>query len=399
MIGRIRVLQFVPCFGLGGTERHVVSLARTLDSRHFEIFVGGFDRWGELLEELTEREIPVGIYQISKLYDAHAWRQRLRFAQDLRRQRIHLVHTYNFYANVFAVPAARLAGVPVVASIRGANDDLTPMQRRAQRLVCRLAHRIAVNAEALRLRLIAEGYDPRKIVVIRNGVDVSRFSGRRSDGRLHRELGLPPRAPLVAVLSRLIRLKGVEYFLEAAALVAARIPQAHFVVMGDQYQRAQDGTIVPDVAYRNELERYAARLGLDGRAVFTGNRADVPELLPEVTVSVLPSLSEGLSNAVLEAMASGVPVVATAVGGTAEAVEDGVTGLLVPPRDAPALARAICRLLEDPELAARFRTAGSERVVQHFSLERLARETEGLYLDLLAGRARRQAILTAGWDQ
>ena len=381
---RIRLLQFLPVFAIGGTERQVVNLARGLDPSRFELHFGCLHKWGELLDEVAEREIPVAEYRINKLYNAPALRERLRFAWDLKRERINIVHAYNFYGNVFAIPAARLAGVPVlVASIRGLDADLTPLRRRAQRLVCRLAHRIAVNAEAVRRNLIADGYDPEKIVVIRNGIDLSRFQRQRGDGRLHQQFRFPPRAPLVAVFSRLIRLKGVEHFLEAAALVAQQVPAARFLVVGDCYTRVQDGALVSDGAYRNELGRYAARLGLDGRVTFTGFRQDVPELLSETAVSVLPSVEgEGLPNSILEAMAASVPVVATNVGGNAEAVEDGVTGLLVPPRDAHALARGICQFLEDGELASRFAQAGRRRVAQHFSLERMVHETECLYLTL-----------------
>src|SRR3989442_1114380 len=381
---RIGVLQFLPAFATGGTERQVVNLARAIDLSRFDLHFGCLRQWGELLGEVTERGIPVAEYRINTLYSAPAMRQRLRLAWDLKRQRIKIVHTYNFYGNVFAIPAARLAGVPVlVASIRGLDADLTPLRRRAQRLVCRLAHRIAVNAEAVRRNLIADGYDPEKIVVIRNGIDLSRFQRQRGDGRLHQQFRFPPRAPLVAVFSRLIRLKGVEHFLEAAALVAQQVPAARFLVVGDCYTRVQDGALVSDGAYRNELGRYAARLGLDGRVTFTGFRQDVPELLSETAVSVLPSVEgEGLPNSILEAMAASVPVVATNVGGNAEAVEDGVTGLLVPPRDAHALARGICQFLEDGELASRFAQAGRRRVAQHFSLERMVHETECLYLTL-----------------
>jgi L-malate glycosyltransferase len=179
------------------------------------------------------------------------------------------------------------------------------------------------------------------------------------------------------VLSRLDRVKGIEYFLEAAAMVARRVPEARFLVVGDATKQV-------DGDYRKELERRADRLGVGARIRFTGLRSDVPDILAEVAVSVLPSLSEGLSNVLLESMAAGVPVVATTVGGNPEAVEDGVTGLLVPPRDPGALAQAICRFLDSPELASRFGQAGRERVLDRFSLERMVQETESLYLDLLS---------------
>jgi L-malate glycosyltransferase len=380
---RIRVLQFLSNFAIGGTERQVVNLARGLTPARFEVSFGCLRQWGELLGDVTDSGISVAEYRINGLLNARAIRERLRLARDLRRGRIEIVHTYNFYSNFFAIPAARLAGVPVViASIRGLDADLTPLKRRAQRLVCRLAHRIIVNAEAVRQALVADGYDPGKIAVIHNGIDLSRFRSLSRDGRLRQELGLPPQAPVVAVFSRLIPLKGLEYFLEAAALVARRVVNARFLVVGD-YLAKHNGEIVSDGTYRDELRQYAARLGLDGRVTFTGFRRDVPELLSEIAVSVLPSVGEGLSNSILEAMAVGVPVVATDVGGNREAIQDGVTGFVVPPRDAPALAQGICRFLEDGELASRFALAGQRRVADHFSLERMVRDTEGFYASLV----------------
>jgi glycosyltransferase involved in cell wall biosynthesis len=169
-------------------------------------------------------------------------------------------------------------------------------------------------------------------------------------------------------------MKGVEYFLDAAALLAPRFPEVRFLIVGDG-------------AGRNELEAHAGRLGLAERVTFTGFRTDVPDLLPEAAISVLPSLSEGLSNSLLESMAAGVPVVAARVGGNPEIVEHDVSGLLVPVRDSAALAGAISTLLEDPQLAARLGEAGRRRVAELFSMERSLSEVEGLYERLVGNAA------------
>ncbi len=368
---RIKLLKFVTVLAIGGTERQVLDLALALDRCRFDLRLACLRRSGQFLKEVEEHGIPLNEYRINRLYNHRAMARQLSFARHLRRSGIAVVNSYGFYSNVFAVPAARLAGVPViVASIRDIGDFLTPLQRRAQKWICQLADRIVANAEAVRERLVAEGYRRDKIVVIRNGIARSRFAAGSNGGKLRRELGLAAGVPLVAVLSRLNPLKGIEYFLEAAAIVSCRFDEARFLVIGDG-------------ACRAELERYTARLGLDRRVVFTGFRLDVPQLLPDIAVSVLPSLSEATSNALLESMASGVPVVATRVGGNPEVVEDGVTGLLVAPRDPAALACAICQLLENRALASKLGAAGKRRVAEHFSLERAVRETERLYLDLL----------------
>jgi glycosyltransferase involved in cell wall biosynthesis len=386
----VKLLQFPTLFAIGGTETQVMNLAFGLDGSRFDVHFACLKRWGDFLEQIEASAKPLTEYRIDSLYGARTLRQQFRFARDLRRKGIDIVHTYGFYTNVFAIPAARLAGARViVASIRDIGDHLTPTKRWVQRLACSLADGILVNAEAVKHRLVEEGYDPGRITVISNGIDVARVGRSERGTHLRHELGLPPRAPVVAVFSRLNPLKGIEYFLEAAASVGARFPEARFLVVGDGHV-LQDGVVV-DSPYKRELEAHAVRLGLEGRVVFAGFRLDVPDLLSEVAISVLPSLSEGLSNSVLESMGAGVPVVATAIGGTPEAVQDGVSGLLVPPRDARALAHAICTVLEDPELARRLGRAAQQRVSDHFSNEQMVRRTERFYLGLLANKAQRRA--------
>jgi L-malate glycosyltransferase len=376
---KIRLLKFVTVFAVGGTERQVVTLAEGLDRSRFELHLACFRRSGELLPQLTLAPPRVVEYHIRKLYDRRSLSERLRFARYARANHIQIVHTYSFYANVFAIPAAKLGRVPVaIASIRDTGAYVTPMQRRVQRAVCRLADQIVANADAVKRWLVDEGYDERRITVIRNGIDPAPFGRKATPGKLHQELGLPPDAPLVAVLSRVSPIKGLEYFLEAATTVAARVPDARFLIVGEAEPH--------DVGYKRSLAAHAERLGLGRRVVFTGLRMDVPQVLDEVAVSVLPSLSEGLSNVLLESMAARVPVVATRVGAASEVVEEGVTGLLVPPRDAGALARATLRLLEDRELAARLGWAGRTRVVERFSIHEMVRQTEQLYMSLLRSR-------------
>jgi glycosyltransferase involved in cell wall biosynthesis len=155
--------------------------------------------------------------------------------------------------------------------------------------------------------------------------------------------------------------------------LAEKFPDVCFLVVGD-------GGI------KDELEEQARQLGLGRRIVFTGFRSDVPDLLSEAAISVLPSLSEGTSNTLLESMAAGIPVVATRVGGNPEVIEDGVSGLLVPPRDSAALAAAMGRLLEDEELAIRLGQAGIRRVAELFSIEGSIDQTEHLYQRLVEAK-------------
>jgi glycosyltransferase involved in cell wall biosynthesis len=378
---RIRLLKVVPTLMCGGTENQFMALGRSLDRDRFDLEFACLRRWGRFVDELDERRIPLLEYDIPTFGSVSALAHGARLARHIARQRIDIVHGYSFYGNVFAIPPARAAGAPVViASIRDRAPYLTAMQKRAQRLVCRLADCVLVNADAVKDWLISEKYDARKIVVIRNGVDVRRFDDSPDDGAVRKEFGWPSTAPVVGVVSRLNRLKGLETFLHAAVRVAAAFENARFLVVGD--------TNPDDDGYSRELTQLAGRLGLSERIAFAGLRNDVPRLLKALSVSVMPSLNEALSNVLLESMATGAPIVATRVGGTPEAIDDGVSGLLVAPGDPAALSTAICRLLIDPALAQQLGRAARRSAVERFSTDQMVRATERLYDSLLDERKR-----------
>ena len=380
---RIRVLKVVPTLRYGGTERQFMTLSASLDPGRFEVNLACLRPGGGLAAEAVRHGLPVDTYDIGPFHSARTLALQARFARDIARRRIDVVHAYNFYGNVFALPPARLAGAPVVlASIRDCGPYLTPMQLRVQRLMCRAATRVVVNAGAVRDWLVADGYDPGRIVVIPNGVDLERFRAPIDRAGVRGSLGLPPHVPLVTVVSRVTRLKGLEEFICAASMLSEMHPRARFVVAGEPAPG--------DEGYLASLRRLAARLGVDDRVVFAGLRHDVPALLGASAVAVMPSLNEAMPNALLEAMAAGTPTVATRVGGTEEAMTDGATGLLVPPGDAKALGSAICRMLDEPVLATAFGNAARRRIEQRFSLERMVSDTEQLYLDLLRQRTMRK---------
>jgi glycosyltransferase involved in cell wall biosynthesis len=379
----IRLLNVVPTLLCGGTEKQVMTLSRALDPERYRLEFACLRRWGPFIEELEERGIPLNDYSIASFYSVKGVAQQARFARDLARGGVQIVHAYSFYGNVFAVGPARLARTQVViASIRDRGAYLSPLQRRVQRHVCRLAHCVLANADSVKDWLVADGYDPASIRVIHNGVDLSRFNGTPNAGRVRQELGLPAEAPIVAVVSRLNRMKGLEQFIQAAPGVLAAHPDTRFLIVGE--------TPPFDRPYLDELKSLAERCGVGERVIFTGLRADVPELLASATVAVMPSLNEALSNSLLESMAAGAPTVATRVGGTPEALADGETGLLVEPGDVEALGRAINRLLAAPELAARLGAAARTRIEQRFSIARMVAATAQLYEELLLKNARAQ---------
>jgi len=372
---KIRVLNLLTNFHIGGTERQVTNIALKLDSSRFDLHLACLRNSGELLEELKDLNVPRPEFRIGSLYSFATLIQGLRLIRYLKRNRIEMVHSYGTYPNIFTVPAAWLAGVPVViASIRDRGDILPPWQRWLQKVVCRFADCVLVNASTIKDTLIDQGYCGDNIVVIPNGVMPSTDISLRDGKELRAEIGIPAAAPVVILFSRLNRMKGIEYFLEATVLVLKQFPDVKFVIAGDGGNRA-------------ELEAYTAKLGVAGSVLFIGFRTDLPDLLREADISVLPSLSEGLSNSLLEAMQAGVPVIATDVGGNPEIVDDGVSGLLVPVRDSEALAKAMIRMFADPAMRKCMGAAARIRIATTFSMERSLRSVECLYEKLIREEA------------
>jgi L-malate glycosyltransferase len=371
-----RILKVVPTLMCGGTENQFMMLARRLDSSRFDVEFACLRRWGAFVDEIAERRIPLSEYPVTTFRSVRALAQQARLARHIVQRHVQIVHAYNFYGNVFAVPPARVAARVVIASIRDCAPYLTPMHRRVQRYICRLADCVLVNAKAVKSWLVDDGYDEAKIVVIRNGVDLTRFSEATDPEHVRRSLGVPPGIPLVVVVSRLARLKGLEQLIEAAAIVNERYPHARFLIVGE--------TAPSQRSYLDELKRLAVRYRVADRVVFTGLRSDVPALLAAADVAAMPSLNEALSNVLLESMAAGAPTVATRVGGTPEALIDGQTGLLVPPGQAPPLAAAILQVLDDRALAMRLGDAARQFIREHLSVDRMVKATEELYAELLA---------------
>jgi glycosyltransferase involved in cell wall biosynthesis len=233
-----------------------------------------------------------------------------------------------------------------------------------------LADCVLVNADSVRDWLLMQRYPSKKIRVIRNGIEEPSVDHIEKPVNLREEYGVPPDVPLIATVCRLNHVKAVNDLLDAAALVIKEHPSARFLIIGDG----------PD---RPALMEQAQRSSIAHRVIFTGFRNDTAQILPQLTMSVLSSLTEGLSNTLLESMGAGVPVVATRVGGNSEIVAEGITGFLVPPRDPVSLKQAMCRVLEDPALAARMGSAGRQRILRQFSVETTVRQTESLYADLL----------------
>jgi len=364
---RRRVMLFTDSFIHGGTERQLVEALRRLDRGKYEITVGCLKKRGPFLADIQALGLPIVEIPLQSFFAASTMKWFFWLVEYFRENRVDVVHAFDFYTAVFVVPAARLAGVPVVlASRRELAGDRTPWQQRALRVACWLATAIVANSRAAGSRLTGfRDALTTKVTVIPNSIDLDAFRPERSPDEVRRELGVG-QAPLVGLLAALRLEKDIPTFLRAAAEVHRSVPTARFLLIGDGEERAR-------------LLRLAAELGIAQQTIFAGDRRDVPALLTALDVFVLSSTTESFPNAVLEAMAAGRPVVATDVGGIPELVEDAVTGYLVAPGDTVEMSQRIWRLLQDPAECRRMGAAGRARVAREFTPAKMKQRLEALY--------------------
>jgi glycosyltransferase involved in cell wall biosynthesis len=373
--GPHHVFFLLDSFMLGGTETQAVELARRLDPSRYQVTLGCLRSEGPLLDRLKESLVKVVEVGMGRGIDSPSGMLGvLRLARLFRKERIEILHAHDLWSNLVGMAAAMLARVPVTIT---SQRDLShgewygTYRRRILRFFQGRSSIVLTNAKAIRDGLITnDGLPEQKVCVVYNGVDLQRFQNTKSN----RESLFPGSAgkKLVVLVGNMIsKVKGHPDLISAATSIVKLHPETRFVLVGEG-------------AMRSEFEAQAEAAGVKPNFLFLGRRADVPEILACCDIAVLPSLAEGMPNAVLEYMAAGIPVIASALGGNLEVIEDGVSGLLVPSQHPKALSEALNRLLSDDQLASRVAEAARERVVQRFSFEHLVEEVDALYTRLLA---------------
>lgn len=357
------ILYLSTSSGPGGAERVISNLAASLDRERYRPLLCLF-RPGWIQERSESRGVSTYIIPTQGMAD---WRWVNRIRQLLREERVDLIHAHEFDANVQGTFAAALTGIPLVATIHGKNYFWEKYRRRlAYRWVSRRATMVAVSQNLKEFVVEKVGIDRNRLQVIYNGVDVvpSYENADVSEGR--RELGLPEYDRVVGVVGNLYPVKGHQYLIESIPSILNKCPNTSFLFAGRGH-------------LETELKQQVQRLGLEGRVHFLGLRQDIARILTLLDVFVLPSLSEGLSMAILEAMIAGKPVVATEVGGNPELVLNGKSGFLVPPRDCQALANSVTTLLTNRQQAIQFSEEGKRRAEGQFSLATMVNTYQALY--------------------
>ncbi len=367
----VPVVHVVQNLAIGGLERVVLNLATHAHRERYRPSIVCLGGGGALVEparaagvEVQALGIGAGFRPLTVLTLARRW----------RREGVRIVHCHNAAPLVYGALAARIVGAGVVYTAHGMKTSGARRPIQLERLGW-VDDFVTVSDDARRIAIESAGADPARVRTVVNGVDTREY--RRGDdatrARVRRSLGLPEDAFVFVIVARLSAAKDHANLLRAFVKVAAAAPHARLVVVGD-------GEL------RDDVERLRRELSLEDRVVLTGSRHDIPELVGAFDGFVLSSYTEGLAMTLLEAMAAELPIVATRVGGNAEVVIDGETGLLVPPRDTERLGEALLWMASHADTARAMGARGRERALAHFSIEAMVDAYEDAYARALARR-------------
>ena len=364
---RIRVCLLIDTLGVdAGTERLVAETALRLDPAAIDVHVCCLED-SKRLQELKGR-CKVGIFPAIRINSWNGLRQIRAFRQYLTEMRIDVMHAFMNRTAILGVAARSGTGCKAIVTSRLSIDWYTPsLQRFFRYYMNPRTTRIFANSEGVkRFVMAAENAPAAKIDVIYQGVDVARFSAHNGDVGAAVALGIPPAAKVVGIVANYRPIKDLPLFLRAAKLVAAEVPDAAFLLVGA-------GSLY------TELTDLARQLGIGDVVFFSNGKGKVSDYLSRLSVAALSSESEGFSNAILEYMAAGLPVVATDVGGNAEAIQHEATGYLVKDRDPAAFAAPIIELLRNDELRGAMGRCSAERCRRLFSMETYITRLESYY--------------------
>ena len=362
--GRLKILHVLFTLQTGGAEYVALNLLERLDGHRYDRHVVSLTGEGDLADAFRRQGVQVHMLHKRSGLDPML---ALRLLRLCRRLRPDIVHTHNATPWLYAVLAAKGSGASLYHT---EHSNLFPHQRRlmrAERWLARWTDVIISDSEKVKRHLVErQGLPGRKITTILNGIDTERFSRPVDVAGVRRALGLNGSGPVIGTVGRLAEVKDHATLLEAFRRILEAMPQALLLIVGDGPLRA-------------ELEASARRLGIAGRVTFLGRRADVSQLLRAFDIFVLSSISEGLPLSVPEAMAAGVPVVATDVGALREVVSDPAFGVLVPPKSPERLAEAVLALLRDETRRGVISRAARERVQATFDVTRMVHDYETAY--------------------
>jgi len=365
---KINILRIITWLPVGGIERRIVALLPKLDKDKFNVSLCCIKKRGVLADELEKVGVPVYLSPMrSRLNPIDLW----KLAKLIKTLKIDIVHTHMYRSNVPGTIAAKLANVPIIISnVHTINEWESKRQLLMDKLLMRFRSRVVAVSEEVRNCIIEKTkINPEKCIVIYNGVDLNKFQSIPLPNESYYEsLGLNRNDKIIIMAARLVKIKNHSCLFRAAKKVLRYFPDVKFLLAGD-------GVL------RDELKAEAENLGIKNNVIFTGVRNDMEKLYAISHISVLSSDREGFSNVIVESMASGLPVIATDVGGNSEAIMDGQNGYIIKRDDDKMLAERIITLLKDENLRKKMADE-SEKRAKLFSLDKMREKTEELYQSL-----------------
>ncbi len=374
-----RILEFVTYAGIGGTQRMVFELLRHASHKRYAYYLCVLLERNVLNEEVERLGIENCALNMQGCWDLRAWWKLYRFA---RSKRIDLLRTYGLKAHIIGRLIGTLLRIPVnITSVRSTDPWRQWYHVLLDRLTSGMTDLYLANSEAGRSMTHQRERIPlSKIITIPNGIDLEHFASPDADRHslsraCRQQFNIPSDAQIIGIVATFRRMKGHQTIVDALPAILNDFPNTRCLFVGDAFVNEPD--------YKGKLLEAVRRKQLEDVVIFTGERQDIRELLALLDIFVLPSLWEGFSTALLEAMAMKKAVIASAVGGTPEFVESGKTGILIPPNDPAALARAVTALLHNPERIREMGQAAHKYVQQYCSLETVVRQTESIYERLL----------------
>jgi len=366
-------------WGLGGAEGVLLRIPKLLPKDRYRCTIGTF-RLRPSSPIFDQLPCPIREFPVSRVFGMGALRSALDLRRFIRSEGVQIVHTFFESADLLGGLVAKLSGVPVLISSRRDMGILRDTRHRiAYRLMSPLFDQVQAVSEAVRQQTIrADGINPDKVVTIANGIEIEKVAAVDGTAAMRQSLRLQDVSPLIVTVGHIRRVKGFDVLLRAAAEVCRVYPTATFLIVGSVQE--------PDC--NRDLQDLVRQLNLERNVRFLGRMENesVWSLLKLCDVFCQPSRSEGMSNALLEAMGCGLPCVATAVGGTPEVLEDGRTGYIVPSEDHQAAAARILSLLGDAERARAMGRLARSVVKERFSAQSMIRDMVGMYDQLLGAR-------------
>ena len=370
---KIKILFTLHNLGPGGVERHLLNLLEKIDYSRFQPYVCCLEKYGDFIEPIEKMGVEVTDLSIEKLYSLHALLGIYRLTSYMRREKIDIVHNFLLKSIVIGTFAAKMARLPVVINSR---RDMGWALNRKQLFMLNMTNRytdklVAVCETVKDITITREKIDRAKIEVIYNGIDLEEFSPERNGegDAVRSEFGIAPGDIVVGSITHLTKVKGNEYLIRAAPAILSEFPKTRFLIVGD-------GPL------RKDMEALCVKKGIRDRVVFAGQRNNIPEILSAMNIFVCPSISEGFSNSILEAMAMGKPVVATDVGGNKELIRNGENGILVNPGDDKGLSENILTIIRNRDMARQMGQIGRELVVQKYDLNLIVQQLMELYISV-----------------